>query len=99
MPASAPPATITSASSRRMISLASPRAWPPVAHADTVVKLGPVIPNWMAIWPARDVDGEAVDEGPDPAQTGPQDHAGPLGKLTLEALGETGLVERLPGCD
>ena len=35
-----------------MISLASPIAWPPVAQAETVVKLGPVIPNWMAIWPA-----------------------------------------------
>ena len=52
MPASAPPATITSASPRRIISLASPMAWPPVAQADTVVKFGPVIPNWMAIWPA-----------------------------------------------
>ena len=52
MPASAPPATMMSASPRRMISLASPSAWPPVAQADTVVKFGPVIPNWIAIWPA-----------------------------------------------
>ena len=52
MPASAPPATMTSASPRRMISHASPRAWPPVAQADTVVKFGPVIPKLIAIWPA-----------------------------------------------
>ena len=43
---------MTSASPRRMISLDSPSAWPPVAQADTVVKFGPVIPNWMATWPA-----------------------------------------------
>ena len=44
MHASEPPASMMSASSRRMVSYASPTAWPPVAHADTVAKLGPVMP-------------------------------------------------------
>ena len=52
MPASVPPAIIISASPRRMISQASPRAWPPVAQADETEKFGPVIPNEMATWPA-----------------------------------------------
>ena len=52
MPASVPPATMTSASPRRMISDDSPMAWPPVAHADTVAKFGPVIPKLIATWPA-----------------------------------------------
>ena len=52
MPASTPPATITSASPRRMVSQASPSAWPPVAHAETVAKLGPMAPHAIAIWPA-----------------------------------------------
>ena len=52
MPASAPPAIITSASPRRIVSEDSPIAWPPVAHADTVVKFGPVMPKLIAIWPA-----------------------------------------------
>ena len=52
IPASVPPATMMSASPRRMISDASPRAWPPVAQAETVAKLGPVMPKLMAIWPA-----------------------------------------------
>ena len=44
MPASLPPAIIVSASSLRIVSYASPIAWPPVAHAETVVKFGPTIP-------------------------------------------------------
>ncbi len=51
MPASEPPASITSASSRRIVSHASPIAWPPVAHAETVAKFGPVIPKLMATCP------------------------------------------------
>ena len=35
-----------------MISDASPMAWPPVAHAETVAKLGPVMPKLIATWPA-----------------------------------------------
>ena len=53
MPASAPPATIdVGVAAADRSPHASPIAWPPVAQADTVVKFGPVIPNWMAIWPA-----------------------------------------------
>ena len=52
MPASVPPAIIVSASPRRIVSEASPIAWPPVAQADTVVKFGPVIPKLIAICPA-----------------------------------------------
>ena len=52
MPASVPPASMMSASARRMISLDSPMAWPPVAQADTVAKFGPVIPKLIATWPA-----------------------------------------------
>ena len=109
---------MTSASPRRMISLDSPRAWPPVAQADTVVKFGPVIPNWMATWPGADVRDahrdeeradpvraaqgvgrEAVDERPDAAEPGPEDHPGPLGEVALEPLRQAGLVERLAGGD
>ena len=46
-----PPASITSASSRRIVSHASPIAWAPVAQADTVAKFGPSIPNAIATWP------------------------------------------------
>ena len=52
MPASTPPAIIRSASPRRIVSHASPRAWPPLAHADTVAKFGPIAPVAMATWPA-----------------------------------------------
>ena len=52
MPASTPPAIIMSASPRRIVSQASPSAWPPLAHADTVAKLGPMAPVAMATWPA-----------------------------------------------
>jgi hypothetical protein len=52
MPASTPPAIIRSASPRRIVSHDSPSAWPPVAHADTVAKLGPSAPQAIATWPA-----------------------------------------------
>ncbi len=52
IPASDEPAIITSASPRRIISHASPRAWPPVAQADETAKLGPRAPKTMAAWPA-----------------------------------------------
>ena len=52
MPASDEPAIITSASPRRIISHASPRAWPPVAQAEETAKLGPRAPKTMAAWPA-----------------------------------------------
>ena len=51
IPASTPPAIIMSASPRRIVSHASPRAWPPVAQADTVAKLGPMAPVAIAICP------------------------------------------------
>ena len=51
MPASDEPAIITSASPRRMISHASPRAWPPVAQAEETAKFGPSAPNRIAAWP------------------------------------------------
>ena len=49
--ASQPPATMTSASPRRMISLASPRACPDEAQALVVEKLGPSAPKTMAATP------------------------------------------------
>ena len=52
MAASTPPAIIRSASPRRIVSQASPRAWPPLAQADTVAKLGPMAPVAMATCPA-----------------------------------------------
>ena len=52
IPASDEPAIITSASPRRMISQASPMAWPPVAQADETAKFGPSAPKKMAAWPA-----------------------------------------------
>src|SRR5712692_3420580 len=51
MMASAPPAIITSASSRWMIFMASPMAWLPVAQAVTTDELGPLAPNRMEITP------------------------------------------------
>ena len=107
---------MTSASPRRMISDDSPMACPPVAHADTVVKFGPVIPKLMATWPAptfgmpigmrngliRSGPRSAFVENPfdqraDAAETGPEDDAGPLGEVALEAFRQPGLVERLAG--
>ena len=52
MAASAPPASMTSASPRRIVSHASPIAWAPVAHAETVAKFGPSGPNAIATCPA-----------------------------------------------
>ena len=52
MPASVPPASITSASPRRIVSQASPMAWPPVAQAETIAKFGPRAPVLMATCPA-----------------------------------------------
>ena len=49
--ASVPPASMMSASSRRIVSHASPIAWAPVAHAETVAKFGPSIPNAIATCP------------------------------------------------
>ena len=49
--ASVPPASMMSASPRRMVSHDSPIAWAPVAQADTVAKFGPSIPNAIATWP------------------------------------------------
>ena len=49
--ASVPPASMMSASSRRIVSQASPIAWAPVAQAETVAKFGPSIPNAIATWP------------------------------------------------
>ena len=51
MGASAPPASITSASSRRIVSKASPMACPPVAQAETTAMFGPCAPMAMATWP------------------------------------------------
>src|SRR6266542_1598123 len=51
MMASAPPAIITSASSRWMIFMASPMAWLPVAQAVTTDELGPLAPNRIEITP------------------------------------------------
>jgi hypothetical protein len=45
--ASDPPAIITSASSRRMISKASPIAWAEAEHAVHVAELGPFALNRM----------------------------------------------------
>jgi len=49
MPASEPPASITSAAPRRIISAASPMALVPEAHAVTMLMLGPRAPSRMAI--------------------------------------------------
>ena len=51
IPASTPPAIMMSASPRRIVSHASPSAWPPVAQADTVAKLGPMAPVAIATCP------------------------------------------------
>ena len=48
---SAPPATMTSASSMAIIRAASPMAWAPVAQAVTTEWFGPLRPWRMEIWP------------------------------------------------
>ena len=69
MPASVPPATMTSASPRRMISLDSPRAWPPVAQADTVAKFGPGHPEVDGDLAGADVgDAHRDEERADPVR-------------------------------
>ena len=50
--ASDPPAIITSASFRLMISKASPMACAEAEHAVQVAELGPLAPNRMETWPA-----------------------------------------------
>ena len=49
--ASAPPATITSASPNAIMRLASPIAWAPVEHAVTTEWLGPLKPKRIDTWP------------------------------------------------
>ncbi len=51
-PASLPPASITSACPRRIVSVASPTACALDAQADTVARFGPFAPNFIAISPA-----------------------------------------------
>ena len=51
MMASAPPASITSASPRWMIRKASPIAWLPVAQAVTTEEFGPLSLYRMESWP------------------------------------------------
>jgi hypothetical protein len=50
--ASQPPASMTSASPRRIISVPSPIAWPEDAQALVGAKFGPSAPKVMAAWPA-----------------------------------------------
>ena len=57
MPASAPPARITSASPRRSISAATPIACAPVAQAETTAKFGP-----RRLQVGGDVAGRRVDQ-------------------------------------
>ena len=52
MPASVPPATITSASPRRITSAASPMACVPAAQAVVTVLEWPSSPSWMVRFPA-----------------------------------------------
>ena len=52
MAASDPPATMTSASPRRMNSKASPMACADAEHAVQVAEFGPFAPNRMETWPA-----------------------------------------------
>ena len=49
--ASVPPASIMVALPRRIISVASPMQWAPVAQAVTTVRFGPRRPNMMLTWP------------------------------------------------
>ena len=50
--ASEPPAIITSAASRLMISYASPMACAEAEHAVQVAEFGPLAPNRIETWPA-----------------------------------------------
>ena len=51
--ASAPPATMTSASPRWIARADSPSAWPLVAQAEAMLMFGPRQLSRIAIWPAR----------------------------------------------
>ena len=51
IPASAPPATITSASPYWIMRIAMPIEWFDVAHADPAEKFGPLRPFMMLSWP------------------------------------------------
>ncbi len=62
--ASAPPATITSASPAWIRRLASPMAWAPVAQAVTTEWLGPLKPWRIETWPdARLIRAEGMKNG------------------------------------
>src|SRR5262249_61655525 len=62
--ASAPPATMTSASSSWMRRAASPNAWAPVAQAVTTEWLGPLEPYLIETWPeARLVSAGGMKNG------------------------------------
>ena len=60
--ASVPPASIMSASPRRIVSQASPMEWPPVAQAETTPKLGPCGPKMMADHAGREVADRHRDQ-------------------------------------
>ena len=62
--ASAPPATITSASPYLMIRQASPMAWAPVAQAVTTAWFGPLKPWRIDTWPeTRLISAEGMKNG------------------------------------
>ena len=69
--ASAPPASMTSASPRRMIAAASPSAWPAVAQALATAKFVPFAPVWMAIMPAS-MSGSIIGTTNGPTRSGPR---------------------------
>ena len=70
--ASVAPASITSASSRRIVSNASPMAWVPVAQADEIAMFGPVIPRWIAITPDA-VSGRKYGRNIGATRSGPRE--------------------------
>ena len=62
--ASAPPATMTSASSSWISRAASPSAWAPVAQAVTTEWFGPLKPYLIETWPeARLISAEGMKNG------------------------------------
>src|SRR5439155_1393134 len=50
-----------------------------------------------AVGSAGRVRRDPLDEGPDAAEPGAEDHPGPLGLVTLEPRGQAGLIHRLAG--
>ena len=72
---STPPASITSASPRRMMCHASPMEWAPVAHAVTMERFGPLAPVWIATCPgarfamAMGMKNGLTRRGPDSSST------------------------------